>query len=178
MQVLWLVLVMLLMTGVLVEFGIMMYLWFAVYYGYGDFENLKWGLRCSLVEDIEDYLLFCVWFVFVGVRGPMGLVAWAVPMLKRGDEATRLAVDAMVALVTRQDITSFEYRANVGVWWIKVAIQCTMVLMVLVLEPLARRLVEEDQARMADEELDLEEGQVDHVYFPPVQQVVDQAALD
>ena len=44
-------------------------------------------------------------------------------MFLRGDEATRVAVDALVALVTGQDMDALEYRTNVWVWWTKVAVQ-------------------------------------------------------
>ena len=48
-----------------------------------------------------------------------------------GDESTRVAVDAVMALFYGQDLAAFEYRANVWVWWTKVAIQYVLALVAL-----------------------------------------------
>ena len=54
------------------------------------------------------------------------LDGWAIFVCLRGDESTRVAVDILVALVTGQDIDTFDYRAHVWVWWTKVALQYVM----------------------------------------------------
>ena len=52
----------------------------------------------------------------------LGLDLWVLMAMRRGDEATRLAVDVLVAMFTGQDMATFDYRTNVWVWWTKVAV--------------------------------------------------------
>ena len=52
-------------------------------------------------------------------------------MVLRGDEATRLAIDALVELVSGRDMARFEYRANVWIWWVKLSIQSMLAYLVM-----------------------------------------------
>ena len=109
----------------------MMYLWsWAV--GHGDF-GITERDQPEVLAFIKQYLLTCLFLITMVWQGLhvaragrlcwlVGLDLWFLMMMLRGDESTRIAVDILVALFTGQDMATFEYRANVWVWWTKVAV--------------------------------------------------------
>ena len=75
----------------------------------------------NVIEDIQNYLVLTLSTVFL-IWSDGGMLLWGGAMFLGGDQSTLLAVDAVVGLVTGQDFTTFAFRANVAVWWTKVAI--------------------------------------------------------
>ena len=117
----WMITALVLGLTYMVEIGLMTYLWY--------------NADTTAVRDsIKQYLMTCFQLaVVVNIQEWWFLVLtmWELLMLDSGDEATRLAVDAFVALVTGKDMATFQHRAHVWVWWVKVSIQYVLVYIVL-----------------------------------------------
>ena len=122
------------------EVTFMVYLWWAVCQGYfGILEPYEDAVVAHIVNYIWTNVIFLMMVLYDARRSVLerrrtysfSVTTWTLSMFLYGDECTRVAVDVGMARFTGQDLSIFEYRSNVWIWWTKIAVQYALTWIVL-----------------------------------------------